>query len=268
MKLLEREEALKRTEKQDEVRVLLEGAVHYDEYKPTLRDLIIWFATGFLASGAVMYVFYERWYVSLVLGICGGMLFVPMSRKRLIEKRKKTLTLQFKEMLESIKSSLSSESVFDAFMKAKDDLSIQFPQDAYIMQELNLLMRGTLLKARIEDLLVDFGVRSGVEDIQNFATVFKNCYAKGGNMEEIVGRSITIINEKIEVSMDIETMVAGQKNEQNILLVLPVIFVIMLKAMGGMVDLNSATGLISMTIAIGLFLAAYGISRKIMKIDV
>lgn len=253
---------------QEEDRLMLAEGTDYRIYRMTFGEKVKWFLAGGIVSAIVMYIFYERWYVSLLLGIVGGILFVPMRRNQLIEKRKSQLTLQFKEFLESVKSSMGSETVHGAFMKAKGDLAIQFPEDAYIMQELTMIMQGTMLKLKLEDLLMDFAERSGIEDIENFATVFRSCYRRGGNMQEIVGKCITIINEKIEVNMDIEAMVAGQKNEQNILLVLPVVFVIMLKSMGGMVDMESALGVISMTIAIGIFIGAYLISRKIMKIDV
>ncbi len=251
-----------------EIKLALGDAVDYRVYPMALGEKLLWFVVGGLVSALVMYIFYERWYLSLILGVGGGIAFVPMRRKQLLEKRRSQLTLQFKELLESIKSSLGSETVHDAFMKAKKDLSIQFPEDAYIMRELTLIMQGTLLKLRLEDMLADFGERSGIEDIQNFATVFGSCYRKGGNMQEVVGKCITIINEKIEVNMDIETMIAGQKSEQNILLVLPIVFVVMLKSMGGMVDMESTMGMISMTIAIAVFLGAYLLSRRIIKIDV
>lgn len=249
-------------------KMALDVGIDYSVYHMPLWEKLEWFFVGAAATAAVLYIFYERWYVSLIVGIVGGVVFVPVRNRQIIEKRKRTLSLQFKEMLESVKSTLGSESVHNAFMKAKADLAIQFPEDAYIMQELTRIMQGVMLKEKLEDLLMDFAERSDIEDIRNFATVFKTCYRRGGNIQEIVGRSITIINEKIEVNMDIETMVAGQKNEQNILLVLPVVFVVMLKAMGGMVDLESAMGIISMTIAIAIFLTAYAVSRKVMKIDV
>lgn len=252
----------------EETGMVLADAVDYRVYDMKPGEKVKWFLVGGAASGAVMYIFYERWYIALILGIVGGIVFVPMRRKQLLEKRKIQLTLQFKELLESVKSSLGSESVHDAFMKAKGDLAIQFPEDAYIMQELTIIMRGTMLKMKLEDLLMNFAERSGIEDIRNFATVFRSCYRRGGNIQEIVGKCITIINEKIGVNMDIEAMVAGQKSEQNILLVLPVVFVVMLKSMGGMVDMSSAMGMISMTIAIVIFIAAYFISGRIMKIDV
>lgn len=247
--------------------VLPEGR-DYRVYYMTFGEKVKWFLVGGAVSAIVMYIFYERWYISLVLGIAGGAAFVPMRRNQLLEKRRNQLTLQFKELLESVKSSLGSGTVYDAFMKAKGDLAVQFPEDAYIMMELTRLMQGTMLKVKLEESLMDFAERSGIEDIRNFATIFRSSYRKGGNMQEVVEKCITIINEKIEVSMDIEAMIAGQKNEQNIMLVLPIVFVVMLKAMGGMVDMKSAMGMISMTIAIVVFIGAYLISRKIIKIDV
>lgn len=67
--------------------------------------------------------------------------------------------------------------------------------------------------------------------------------------------------------MEIETMVSGQKNEQNIMMVMPVIFVLVLKMMGGgLLDLKSPVGIISVTIAIVIFVLAYFVSRKILNI--
>mgnify|MGYP000649498630 FL=1 len=67
--------------------------------------------------------------------------------------------------------------------------------------------------------------------------------------------------------MELETMVAGQKNEQNIMLVMPVVFIIVLKSMGGdLIDLKSPVGIISVTAAIAIFILAYFISKRILNI--
>ena len=62
-------------------------------------------------------------------------------------------------------------------------------------------------------------------------------------------------------------MVAGQKNEQNIMLVMPVVFIVVLKSMGGdLVDLESPIGLLSVTAALVIFVLAYFVSKKILDI--
>ena len=62
-------------------------------------------------------------------------------------------------------------------------------------------------------------------------------------------------------------MVAGQKNEMNIMLVMPVLFIVVMKNMGaGLVDLSSPTGLLAVTAALALFILAYFVGQKITDI--
>jgi ABC-type polysaccharide transport system permease subunit len=52
------------------------------------------------------------------------------------------------------------------------------------------------------------------------------------------------------------------------MLVMPDVFVLLLKGAGsGVVDLTSASGILSATIAVVLFAAAYYIGKRILKIE-
>ncbi len=247
---------------------LMGDATDYAVFHAGTSQKVLWYCVGAAGSACVMWVFYERWYVSLVAGIIGGFLFIPIHTKSVIKKRQNHLLLQFREMLEAISASLSAgKNVTDAFLAAKDDLKIQFAEDADIITEVDIINRGIRNNYRIEKLLDDFAERSGLSDIQNFATVFGTCYEKGGNIKDIIKNTVGIINDKIEIQMEIETMVAGQKNEQNIMMAMPVVFVALLKGMGGdMIDLTSASGVLGVTIALVIFVIAYLIGRKILDI--
>lgn len=62
-------------------------------------------------------------------------------------------------------------------------------------------------------------------------------------------------------------MVAGQKNEMNIMLVMPVLFIIVMKSMGGgLIDLSTPVGLLSVTGALAIFIAAYFAGQWITNI--
>ena len=157
--------------------------------------------------------------------------------------------------------------MFDSFTGAAEDLAVQFSADADIVKEVNLIRIGLDNNIQIEDLLLNFAERSGVEDVRNFANVFATCYKKGGNIKDVIKNTASIIGDKIEIQMELETMVSGQKNEQNIMLVMPVVFIVVLKSMGGdLIDLESPIGIISVTIALGIFVLAYFISKKILNI--
>ena len=157
--------------------------------------------------------------------------------------------------------------MFDSFTGAEEDLAVQFTPEADIVKEVRLIRIGLDNNIGIENLLLNFAERSGIDDVRNFANVFATCYKKGGNIKDIIKNTTSIIGDKIEIQMELETMVAGQKNEQNIMLVMPVVFIIVLKSMGGdLIDLKSPVGIISVTAAIAIFILAYFISKRILNI--
>jgi len=90
---------------------------------------------------------------------------------------------------------------------------------------------------------------------------------RGGNIKDVIKNTSLIIGDKIEIQMELETMVAGQKNEMNILLVMPILFILVMKSMGGgLIDLSSAVGVLSVTASLVIFLVAYFIGKKITNI--
>ena len=111
---------------------------------------------------------------------------------------------------------------------------------------------------------MNFAQRAGVDDIENFANVFATCYRKGGNINEVIKNTAEIIGDKIEIKMELQTMVSGQKNEMNIMLVMPILFIIVMKSMGGgLIDLSTPIGILSTTGALVIFVIAYFAGRHI-----
>ena len=176
--------------------------------------------------------------------------------------------MQFRELLDALSTSIGAgKNVQDAFQGAVDDLAIQFTRDSDIVRELEIICTGIYNNIPIEALLMNFAQRSKVEDIANFANVFATCYRKGGNINEVIKNTAEIIGDKIEIKMELETMVAGQKNEMNIMLVMPVLFIIVMKSMGGgLIDLSTPIGTLSVTGALAIFILAYFAGQWITNI--
>jgi len=63
----------------------------------------------------------------------------------------------------------------------------------------------------IEDALEDLAKRSHLEDIQNFTDVFQNLQENGGNLVNVIRNSTNIINDKIEIKEEINTLLAAKK---------------------------------------------------------
>lgn len=234
----------------------------------TQQEKILYFLLGMIVVGAVLYIFYESLIVSLIAGAVGGYYFLPLMNKSLINKRKNKLLLQFKDLLDALSTSLGAgRNVFDAFAFAETDLKIEYPADSDIIKEVHIILHGITNNITIEELLVDFGDRSGLKEIKDFASVFETCYRKGANIQEIIQNTAEVITDEIEISMEIQTMVSGQKTEQNVMTLMPIVFVFIMKNMGGnLIDLSSVIGIISMTAAIVMFIIAYFVGKKILDI--
>lgn len=118
----------------------------------------------------------------------------------------------------------------------------------------------------IEDLLLNFAQRSGLDDVDSFANVFEVCNRKGGNLKQIVGETRSVINDKIEIEMEIQTMIAASKNELNIMMVMPFVIMLSMRGLGDSMSGNSLVNLIVKFVALGIFIGAYVIGSKLVDI--
>jgi len=204
-----------------------------------------------------------------LIGLLAVKLFFPMRTKQLHDKRRLQLTLQFRSFLESLAVSLSSGmNMTESLLGAYNDLKNEFSEDAYIIAEVKEMIDGVENNIPIEDMMVSFGERSEIDDIKNFGTVFELCYRAGGNMKDIVRRTNDIISEKMQIGEEIETAISSNKSQFSVMMVLPVVIILMLRMMSSQFAASFATipGIIAMTVAIGIFYAAYRLGQKIMDV--
>ena len=125
--------------------------------------------------------------IPVIVGVIAVKLYIPVRIQSIIKKQKNQLNKQFRDMLEALSTSLGAgKNVIDSFRSVYDDMKMQYEDGAYIISELELLLSGMDNNIDIEDLLLDFGERSGNEDIESFAKVFQICYRKGGNIKDTV----------------------------------------------------------------------------------
>ena len=209
--------------------------------------------------------------IPCIVGAVAAKLFLPVRIASKKEKRLRDLNHQFRDMLDALTTSLSSgKNVVDSFSSVYEDLKIQYDEDAYIIKELYVILDGVRNNVAIEELLEDFGKRSGLEDIKSFANVFKISYRKGGNIKDIIRNTHSIISDKMEISEDIETIVTSNKMEQKIMIFMPIALVAVIKFMSPEFAENFVTpsGIISTTISIAIFVIAYFIGRSVLNIKI
>lgn len=242
----------------------------YFYYDMKLPEKMIWFCIGFAAGAVVGYIFLGLIIVSIIMGMIAGLGIIPIQQKKIIEKQINTLKKQFKDMLESVSTSIGAgRNIIDSFTNAHSDLKGQYSEDAYIVKETENIISGIHNNINIEKLLLDLADRSGIDDITTFADVFDTCYRKGGDIKEVIASTYKVINDKIEIEMEIRTMVTSAKAELNMMCAMPVVFILVLNSMGDNITGQGTTsGYIATITALIIFVAAYFIGKKIMIIKV
>jgi tight adherence protein B len=256
-------------EKYEEYNGLFHNGTDYAVYHMDRKEIVIGALAGGLAGGIVVMIFFGLWFLTILsIPLC-AIAGIVIYKNMLLNKRRSRLVVQFRDMLESVSSSLGSgRNVKDAFIGAYTDMQAQFGENAEIVDELHIIKSGIASNINMEVLLQDFARRSHDENVQNFADVFSVANRRGGNIRQIIFETKDVISEKIMVEQDIQTVISGKKNELNIMMVLPLIVVNQTKAMQGGASEDIVFNLLVKLAAFAMFIAAYIIGRKMMKIEV
>lgn len=262
--------------------------LNYKVYYMKPLEKIIYFIIAFAVGAAVGYLFYGgigkdefgqptkltytlNVIISSAVGLFAGIKFIPIRTSQIIASRAKKLNSQFRDMLESMNTSLNAgKNVVDSFNSVYDDLKLQYDDSAFIVKELEVILSGMVNNIAIEDLLADFGRRSGNDDIVSFSNVFKICYRKGGNIKDTIRNTYDILSDKMEIREEIETVITGNKTELNTMMVMPVALIGVIKMMSPEFASNftTVTGVASTTAAVVMFVVAYFVGRSVMNIKV
>lgn len=253
-----------------EIAGLLGSETDYHVYHMTKLDYLISVAVGFVVAAVVIYAFFQN----LILILAGGVLcawFVPRYyREYKRKKRLEELRLQFRDLLESLTASYSAgRNTVDAFSDAGNDMVSIYGEGADMVKEVQTICAGLNNNINIEALLENFANRCGLDDVMSFANVFEVCNRQGSDLKRVVSETREIINDKIEIEMEIETMLSGNKNELNIMMVMPIAIVLMLRGFGGgSVTANTPMNVLIKLVCIGIFVLAYVMGRKIVDIRI
>lgn len=257
---------------QEEPELREDGLTDYDVYVMSRQERLFHMALAAVALFAVGYIFYHNVILSAILALL-CVKYPKIRTRQIIEKRKNQLTIQFKDMLYSLSSALSvGKSVETGIRDSLQDLRVIYPDpDTDILREMEYILRGIGMNNTIEEMFGQFAQRAHLEDIDNFVDIFVTCKRTGGDLIEVMRSTSNTIGEKIEIKQEINTMISGKKYEFNLMMVLPVIMVAFLSATSKDYMepvFTEIPGIIAMTVAIGIFILAYVVGSKVMKIEI
>lgn len=245
------------------------NADDYHVYHLSFTERLTGFAIGGLGSAVVLYIFFGSLLLSLIALVIVGVKAIPIYQNYLLKKRKKTLLFQFRDMLESLTSSFSAgKNTRDSFIDTLQDMKNMYGEDADIVKELTIIVSGMENNINPEILLLDFADRSELTDVESFASVFDVALRQGADLKVVIASTKDMISDKMEIELEMDAMLAGNKNEINVMMLMPLIITVSLKGMSGETFGNSMTNIIVKCVAIALFIVAYAMGRKISDIKI
>lgn len=259
----------KKKEIYEEIPALIGSGDDYHIYHMTKKDKLLAFLIGGGGAVVVSWLFFGNVVVSAAAFVMVGIYAQPVYQDYKCEKRKKALLMQFKDLLESLTASYSAgKNTLEAFTDAMEDLAHIYSEETDIVKEVALVVGGMQNNLNVEELLLNFAERSGLDDVQNFADVFRVAIRQGANIKDIIFSTRDVIGDKIEIEMEINTILSGNKNELYIMMVMPLIIIVSLGGLGSGTSDNSMTNVIVKTVALGLFALAYWLGKKFTRIEI
>ena len=239
-------------------------------YKMSPLEKITGAGIGFALGFLVCMIFFRSFLFSIVAGV----VMIPPAcikyQNYLKKKRQRNLLLQFRDMMEALTASYSTgKNTQDAFQDAYLDMVDLYGKKSDIACEIELIVTGLYNGMVLNDLLMNFAARSHLDDIESFATIFQVCSQYGGDLRKVVGETRVIIGDKISTELEIETLLTANKNELNIMTVMPLLIMLTLNGAGNMsIVQNTSENIVVKLAALGLFAAAYLWGKKIIEIKV
>lgn len=257
------------TEQKDKIRI------KYYECNMSRSEHIVAYVGFAFAIGIILYIYYRL----LAISVIGGLLIaIPQEKnyaKTVCKKRQNRLRLQFNEFLEIIAISISGgsgRSMENAVKDSLQELQMMFNEKADIVREISLII-SDYERAGIpmKDGFHELALRSEIDDIMSFAAIYATIEGKTSDFGYIISQTHEIIKDKVEIKMEIETMITAAKSESTTMLFLPMVIVLAMTSMGGgLMDslFTTVTGRVAATFGVVCTFAAYVIASKATEIEI
>lgn len=244
-----------------------ESSIYIYNKRDYAKDVI----KGMLIASIVGMLFYSS-LLGIILLLPFGFVHARKKKIKRIESQKWKLNLEFLDALYSLSAALSSGyAAENIWREALKDLKVMYDDENLIIQEFQYMVERINNNITIEEVLSEFALRTGLENISDFCQVFLTGKATGGNLVKIVQNTSRIINDKVEVKREIMTLIAAKKLESRIMNIIPMGIIIYLRVFSsGFLDslYHNVFGFLFMTIVLIIYYIAICISDNIMNIEV
>ncbi len=249
-----------------------EKAIDYKQYHFTKKEFFFELAKGTAILIVTSYLFYGSVYAAFLLSPY-LYFYLNTQKKRYKARRQKKLRDEFREAMVSMVNALYvGYSIENSLQYMADDLRRLHPDEKGIFEaELEDMIKKIHIKVPVEQLFSDLAFRSGVEEIQLFASVLAITKRNGGNLIKIIQKTVEHLTKKLQVDSEIEVLIAGKQLEKNIMCVMPYFVILYMNLTNGNYMrgiYGNLVGFLLMSVCLVIILIAYYWADHLTKIGV
>lgn len=244
---------------------------NYDDYSFTPKEQLQAILEGILILLGISYLFYE----SLLICLASVFLlpfYLKLRKEGYKKHQKQELSGQFKECIQALSATLRvGYSIENGWKEVYKDMRMLLGKNALMTKEIGYMISQMELNVPLEQLLIDFGKRSGLEDVKSFTSVFVTAKRSGGDFIQIIDHTVKAIGEKMEVKAEIETLLAAKRLEHRVMCLIPfgIIFYMKFSFPGfTKVLYGNIFGVIVMTVCLAIYLGAFYLGNKMVEVEV
>jgi len=241
----------------------------YEKYDFSIKEWILYSVLFISIISVTAYLFYDSFYAYLVL-VPLFPVFIKIVKSNCRKKRIEDLKVQFIQMISYMATALEAGlSIENSLREAKKDLVKMYDTDSVMVKETENILKQMETGKRLEDVLIDFSERTGVEEIKDFATVFTIARKSGARFSEIIKRSINVMVSNKDTEKQIQILISGKRYEQRILSVVPFLIIASLRFTSGdfiSTLYHNPIGILIMTVCLIIYGFSLYLSEKISDI--
>lgn len=224
-----------------------------------------------MGAGVIGYIFYNEIWAGLLF-LWAVPVYALFRGRNFTERRKQKTAVQFKDGMNGVAVALSAGySVENAFIEAKKEAGILYGSTSEITRFFMRVEKQLAVNRNIEEVLTEFALWSGVEDIIAFAEVFSYAKRSGGDMVEIIKDTIMTIGQKMDTAREISVLISAKQTEQLIMDIVPAAIILYLRVTSPELIgrlYGNMTGVFVMTACLAVYAAAVILSIRIADIRV
>lgn len=221
--------------------------------------------------GMILFLFYESFTPAAVLFPVIFLYMKDWTEDKIRQKKMKFRT-EFRDSIQAMSSALKAGySVENAIRETKRDILPMFEKDSLVVKEYERMEIRLNMNCTAAQVLEEFSDRVRQEDVEDFVTVFAASKLSGGDTISIIRNAVHIISEKIDTEKEIETLLAAKKLEFDIMCMVPFAIILYIKiTFGDFVEIlyEGITGMVIMSICLAVYIIAYRLGRKMVRIQI